>query len=44
LRPIGLAQDTLDHQRVDMDKADLQQVQRQHGEFGQRQGFWTKTS
>jgi hypothetical protein len=24
---------TLDHERVDVDKADLQQVQRQHGEF-----------
>jgi hypothetical protein len=26
LRPIGLGQDTLDHQGVDVDKADLQQV------------------
>jgi hypothetical protein len=33
LCPIGLAQYTLDHERVDVDKADLQQVQRQHGEF-----------
>jgi hypothetical protein len=33
LRPIGLGQDTLDHQGVDVDKADLQKVERQHGEF-----------
>jgi hypothetical protein len=33
LCPIGLAQYTLDHERVDVDKADLQHVQRQHGEF-----------
>jgi hypothetical protein len=33
LCPIGLAQHTLDHERVDVDKADVQQVQRQHGEF-----------
>jgi hypothetical protein len=26
LRPIGFGQDTLDHQGVDVDKADLQQV------------------
>jgi hypothetical protein len=28
LRPIGLAQDTLGHQRVDVHDANLQQVQR----------------
>src|SRR4029077_3253801 len=33
LRPIGLGQDTLDHQGVDVDKADLQQVKRQHSEL-----------
>src|SRR5260370_25179175 len=29
----GLGQDTLDHQGVDVDKADLQQVKRQHSEL-----------
>ena len=29
----GLGQDTLNHQGVDVDKADLQQVECQHGEF-----------
>jgi hypothetical protein len=33
LRPIGLGQDTLDHQGVDVDKAYLQQVKRQHSEL-----------
>jgi hypothetical protein len=33
LRLIGLGRDTLDHQGVDVDKADLQQVRRQHSEL-----------
>jgi hypothetical protein len=33
LRPIGLGKDTPDHQGIDVDKADLQQVECQHSEF-----------
>jgi hypothetical protein len=31
VRPIGLGQNTLEHQGIDVDKADLEQVERQHG-------------
>ena len=33
LHPIRFGQNTLDHQGVDVDQADLQQVERQHGEL-----------